>query len=103
MARKMKRGVKFGKLDALTTHVGSVAVAIEALESVLLKKGILVDNELMEAIQVLMKEKINGHSSEPGSDHGSGSECGTAGSQGGEDQVGQTEDQDGEARQEIGA
>jgi hypothetical protein len=51
---------KFGKLSALAMNVGSVALAIEALEALLVKKGVLKDSELMEKIQEIVKTKQEG-------------------------------------------
>lgn len=52
-------------------HVGSVALAVEALETLLIEKGVLKADELMERLQSLAKSKaddplIHGHM--PGDD-----------------------------------
>jgi hypothetical protein len=43
--------------DKMLAHIISTATAIEALETILVSKGILRDNELMEVIAVLLKTK----------------------------------------------
>ena len=40
----------------MAMHVGSVALAVEALESLLLEKGILKDNELLDRLQEIAKQ-----------------------------------------------
>lgn len=37
-------------------HVGSVALAVEAMESLLIEKGVLKDNELMDRLQEIAKQ-----------------------------------------------
>jgi len=43
--------------DRIYTHILSTASAIEALDGILTKKGILADNELMDAVKELLKTK----------------------------------------------
>jgi hypothetical protein len=43
--------------QALFANVASVALTIEALEILLVSKGVLRDNELMEALEKLAREK----------------------------------------------
>jgi len=43
--------------DRICTHVLSTATAIEALDTLLTKKGILADNELLNAVAELLKTK----------------------------------------------
>jgi predicted dinucleotide-utilizing enzyme len=43
--------------QALFANVASVALTIEALEILLVSKGILADNELMTALEKLAQEK----------------------------------------------
>jgi hypothetical protein len=43
--------------DRIYTHVLSTATAIEALDTLLTKKGILADNELLNAVAELLKTK----------------------------------------------
>lgn len=69
--KSIKEARKLLKTSNMALHVGSVALAIEALETLLVEKGVLRDNELMEKLEVLMKEKagdplIHGHM--PGDD-----------------------------------
>jgi len=44
--------------QALFANVASVALTIEALEILLVSKGILADNELMTALEKLAQEKF---------------------------------------------
>jgi hypothetical protein len=41
----------------LLQSVASTAVAVEALESLLIERGILKDNEILDKMTALMKEK----------------------------------------------
>lgn len=64
--QSVKEARKLLKSSSLALHVGSVALAVEALERLLVEKGLLKDNELMEKLAVLAKDKagdnlINGH------------------------------------------
>src|SRR5258708_24083834 len=52
--RKMK---KMSRSAALAVNVGGVAFAIECLELILVDKGVLRDNELMERIQLETKKR----------------------------------------------
>lgn len=50
-ARRLVRNVE------LAAHVGSVALAVEALERVLVRKGVLADGDLLRELEVVSQEK----------------------------------------------
>lgn len=47
---------KLVKNGSLAMHIGSVAIAVEALEALLVEKGILQDDELMERIKAVTQK-----------------------------------------------
>jgi hypothetical protein len=57
MAQPLSRGEGQALEDRIYTHILSTATAIEALDVLLTKKGILADNELMDAVKDLLKTK----------------------------------------------
>ena len=57
MASPPPRAEIFSQTSQLFNQVSSVALAIESLESLLISKGVLKDNELMEAIEALVRAK----------------------------------------------
>jgi len=57
MQQPLSRGEAQLLEDRLYTHILSTATAIEALDTLLIKKGILADNELMDAVKELLKTK----------------------------------------------
>lgn len=54
--RDMKEARKLVKNSSLAMHIGSVALAVEALETILVEKGLLKDDELMQKIQSLSQD-----------------------------------------------
>ena len=59
---KLSRQVAFRSrttqgLEALSMNVASVALGIEALEKLLIDKGVLKDDELMQYLEKMVKEK----------------------------------------------
>lgn len=54
--KKLKIHKQRAAITALTVNVASVASALEALEQLLLEKGVLKDNELMERLQKVLRE-----------------------------------------------
>ncbi len=57
MAQPLTRQEGQNLEDRIYTHILSTATAIEALDVLLTKKGILADNELMDAVKELLKTK----------------------------------------------
>lgn len=57
LAAPPARGEMLSSISTLQQHVTSVAIAIEALEILLMTAGILKENELMEQIESLIKAK----------------------------------------------
>ena len=57
MREPISRGEVSAMEERLVTNVGSTAAAIEALEEILVSKGILKDSELMEAVGALLERK----------------------------------------------
>jgi hypothetical protein len=53
--RKIAR--KLVKNSNLAMHVGSVAIGLEALESLLIEKGVLKDEELMQRINRVAEQQ----------------------------------------------
>ena len=57
LAAEVRQGLKASrkilKTANLTMHVGSVAIAVEALEAILTERGILKEDELMNRIRVI--------------------------------------------------
>jgi hypothetical protein len=51
--RQAKEAKKLLRSSSLMLHVGSLAVAIEALEEILVERGILKPDELMERIKLV--------------------------------------------------
>jgi hypothetical protein len=47
---------KLAKNGSLIVHVGSIAIAVEALEALLVEKGVLKDDELMDRIKDLTQK-----------------------------------------------
>ncbi len=54
--KHLKNVRKFLRHSNLALHVGSVAAAVEALESILIEKGILKDDELMTRVRAVMQQ-----------------------------------------------
>lgn len=54
--KQMRNARKLLKNSSLAMHVGSVAIAIEALEALLVQRQILNPDELMEKIKILTEE-----------------------------------------------
>lgn len=52
----VKEARKLLKHSNLAMHVGSVALAVEAMESLLIEKGLLKDGELLERLQEIAKQ-----------------------------------------------
>jgi hypothetical protein len=52
----MRDARKLVKNSNLAMHIGSVALAVEALETLLVEKGVLKDNELMTRIEEVSKQ-----------------------------------------------
>lgn len=57
MQQPITRAEAQGLEDRIYTHILLTATAIEALDTLLTKKGILADNELMDAVKELLKTK----------------------------------------------
>lgn len=57
MQSPVSRGEAQAMEDRVYTHILSTATAIEALDTLLTKKGILADNELLNAVAELLKTK----------------------------------------------
>lgn len=57
MAAPPPRAEIFSQTSQLFNQVSSVALAIESLETLLIAKGVLKDNELMKSIEALVKSK----------------------------------------------
>ena len=55
--RSIKNARKLLKNSNLALHVGSVAIGLESLESILVEKGILKDDELMERVRKMTADK----------------------------------------------
>jgi hypothetical protein len=61
--KNMRVGAFMGKISGraeLQQNVASVALAVEALELVMVEKGLLKPDELMERIEKLAKFKVQG-------------------------------------------
>jgi hypothetical protein len=56
-SKQIKTARKLLKNSNLAMHVGSVAMAVESLEAILVRKGILADGELLRKIESMTKEK----------------------------------------------
>jgi hypothetical protein len=56
-AKNIKTARKLLKNSNLAMHVGSVAVGLESLETLLVEKGILKDDELLERVRKLTAQK----------------------------------------------
>lgn len=54
--QQFKQARKFLKSSHLAMHVGSVAIAIEALETLLTEKGVIRPDELMARVKLLTQE-----------------------------------------------
>lgn len=54
--KSVKECRKLLSASSMAMHVGSVALAVEALEAILLEKGILKDNELLDRLQEIAKQ-----------------------------------------------
>lgn len=52
----LKDARKLMKKSNLAMHIGSVAIAVEALEQILIERGVLKDDELMERIKAVSQE-----------------------------------------------
>lgn len=59
LAAPAPRGELYKSAMELQQHVASVALALEALEYLLVQKGTLAENELMEALTLLLKQKAD--------------------------------------------
>ena len=57
MAEPLTRREAEALQDSLLGHIMSTATAIEALETLLIAKGHLKDNELMDTVKDLLKKK----------------------------------------------
>lgn len=57
MASPISRGEVSQMEDRILSNVMSTAMAIEALETLLVQKGVLKDDELMTAVTELLKSK----------------------------------------------
>ena len=57
MAQPLSRAEAQALEDRMLAHVMSCACGIEALENILVKQGLLKNNELMEAVGALLKQK----------------------------------------------
>ncbi len=57
MSSAPARGEMIETAGAMQREIVSVALAIEAVETLLIERGILKDNEVMERIQVLAAQK----------------------------------------------
>ena len=55
----LKNTKKLLKNANLAMHVGSLALAVEALEQILIRKGVLAEDELMRRIETLAKERYS--------------------------------------------
>ncbi len=54
----VSRGEAISRENMLLQNVASTAMAVEALESLLVERGILKDNEILDKMADLMKEKM---------------------------------------------
>lgn len=57
MAAPAPRGEVYSGMDTLQRHVVALALTLEALDTLLIKKGVLADDELIGELQELMKVK----------------------------------------------
>jgi len=57
MAGPISRAEAMGIEERMAMNVSSTAAAIEALEGILIKQGTLKENELMDAVKVLLEQK----------------------------------------------
>jgi len=57
MATPVSRGETINVTMSLEQHLTSVALAIEALDTLLVEKGILADNEILDKMKVLAETK----------------------------------------------
>ena len=64
----IKEARKLLKKSDLAMHIGSVAIGLEALETLLIEKGILKDDELMERIKKISAEHYAQGHFVPGND-----------------------------------
>jgi hypothetical protein len=87
--KALKEARKLVKHGALAMHVGSLAVAIEALECILVENGILKPDELMGRIEKLGKEKAE-HGN-LGRNHQTDGECGPERRESGQSEVRQAQ------------
>ncbi len=54
----VSRGEAISRENMLLQNVASTAMAVEALESLLVERGILKDNEILDKMSALVKEKM---------------------------------------------
>jgi len=57
MATPISRGESLNVMVGMEGHLTSVALAIEALDNLLVEKGILADNEILDKMKVLAETK----------------------------------------------
>ena len=55
--RNIKQAKRLLRNSNLALHVGSVAIGLEALEALMVEKGLLKPDELMERVRTLTAEK----------------------------------------------
>ena len=55
-SKAVKMARKLVKNSNLAMHIGSVAIAVEALEAILVEKGVIEPDTLMEKIKTLSEE-----------------------------------------------
>jgi len=58
LAVPVSRGEAISRENMLLQNVASTAMAVEALESLLVERGILKDNEILDKMAALVKEKV---------------------------------------------
>ncbi len=58
LAVPVTRGEAISRENMLLQNVASTALALEALESLLVERGLLKDNEVLDKMAALMKEKV---------------------------------------------
>ena len=93
LASERKKGIKEARKllrdSSLAMHVGSLALAIETLECILIEKDVLKPDELMARMKKLGEEKMNDGNS--GRDRQTDGECGRKCGQSGENQESQAQ------------
>lgn len=57
MATPVMRGEVYNMGELQLQHIASLALAVEALENILIERGLLLDDELMDRMQMLAHEK----------------------------------------------